>query len=86
MIAIIMIPNLVMAKDKFFIRATTRIVNGRMMCLKSNDKPKLSKKKKWHIDRECCLDYKEIPNPHCYYPPKYQFLINKYNQKYGDRN
>ena len=45
--------------------------NGRLVCAKKNDKPRKSKKNKGkHLDRECCLDPDEYPNPHCYYPPK----------------
>lgn len=78
----ILLPSVSLAKDN--IRAKTRIApNGKLMCYKSNDIPKVSKKKKkWHMDRECCLDPYEIPNKHCYYPPKYQFLITKYNIKF----
>lgn len=45
--------------------------DGRLVCAKKNDHPEKSKKnKKKHMDMECCLDPGEIPNPHCYYPPK----------------
>lgn len=48
-----------------------KIVNGRLVCDKKNDKPGKSKKnKKKHLDLECCLDPDEYPNPHCYYDPK----------------
>lgn len=47
-----------------------KIVNGRMVCDKKNDKPSKSKKTKHkHLDMECCLDPNEYPNPHCYYDP-----------------
>lgn len=58
--------------------------SGLRMCLNKKDKPKQSKiHKKWHVDRECCLDPYEKPNPHCYYGANYKNLLNKYYQKYG---
>lgn len=43
-------------------------VDGRWVCAKKNDKPKVSKKNEWgHVDRECCLDPDEIPHPRCDY-------------------
>lgn len=52
------------------ISAKTREENGRRVCEHKNDKGNKSKQdgKKVHIDRECCLDPDEIPNPRCYYP------------------
>lgn len=52
------------------ISADTREENGRRVCEKKKDKGKKSKQdgKDVHIDRECCLDPDEIPNPRCYYP------------------
>jgi len=53
------------------------------VCSKKNDKPhKSTQNKKWHLDRECCLDQYEIPNKACYYGKKYQKLILKYNLKF----
>ncbi|MDX9913130.1 MAG: hypothetical protein RBS77_00950 [Candidatus Moranbacteria bacterium] len=50
--------------------ASYKIVNGRMVCAKKNDKPgKSDKGKGKHLDMECCLDPDEYPNPHCYYDP-----------------
>jgi hypothetical protein len=50
--------------------ASYKVVNGRMVCAKKNDKPsKSDKNKKKHLDMECCLDPDEYPNPHCYYDP-----------------
>lgn len=50
------------------IAGEVKIVNGRPMCAKKNDKPKKSKQnKRAHIDRECCLDPDEVPNPRCVY-------------------
>jgi len=47
-----------------------KIVNGRMVFAKKNDKPSKSKKtNKKHLDMECCLDPDEYPNPWCYYDP-----------------
>lgn len=47
------------------IAAKVKVVNGRKMCAKKNDKPKKSDQhKRAHIDRECCLDPDEVPNPH----------------------
>lgn len=52
------------------ISAKTREENGRRVCEHKNDKGNKSKQsgKDVHIDRECCLDPDEIPNPRCYYP------------------
>lgn len=52
------------------ISAKTRQVDGRRVCEHKNDKGNKSKQdgKDVHIDRECCLDPDEIPNPRCYYP------------------
>lgn len=52
------------------ISAKTKEVNGRRVCEHKNDKGNKSKQsgKDVHIDRECCLDPDEIPNPRCYYP------------------
>jgi len=48
--------------------AETKIVGGRRVCAKKNDKPRKSKtNKKKHMDMECCLDPDEIPNPWCNY-------------------
>lgn len=45
-----------------------KMVNGKRVCAKKNDKPKESKKNKGrHLDMECCLDPDEYPNPHCTY-------------------
>jgi len=61
---------------------TNKLPNGLRVCALKNDKPKIStQNKKVHLDRECCLDNREIPNPRCYYPTKYQKLIDKYNTK-----
>lgn len=46
-------------------------VGGRLVCDKKDDNPgKSNQNKKKHLDRECCLDPDEYPNPHCYYDPK----------------
>ena len=69
-------------KPKIYAK-TIRLKNGLLMCANKKNKPKLSSKTiKWHMDTECCLDPHEIPNPMCYYPTKYQKLINKYNLKF----
>lgn len=48
-----------------------KVVNGKMVCAKDDDKPGKSKKGKGkHLDMECCLDPDEYPNPWCYYDPK----------------
>lgn len=48
-----------------------KIVDGKMVCAKKNDKPGKSKQDKGkHLDMECCLDPDEYPNPWCYYDPK----------------
>lgn len=45
-----------------------KLVNGRLVCAKKNDKPRKSKQNKGHhLDMECCLDPDEDPNPHCTY-------------------
>lgn len=68
----------------FPILSETKIApNGKPMCAKKNDKPHKSEKNpKWHPDNECCLDPYEIPNGACYYPAKYDKLINKYLTKF----
>lgn len=49
--------------------ASYKVIDGRLVCAKKNDKPsKSDKNKKKHLDMECCLDPDETPNPHCYYP------------------
>ena len=49
--------------------ASYKVVGGRKVCEKSNDRPSKSKQNKGrHMDMECCLDPDEYPNPHCYYP------------------
>lgn len=60
--------------------AETKIVSGKHVCAKKNDKPEKSKKNaKGHIDGECCLDPGETPNSLCYYPQaKYAKFIQKY--------
>ncbi|HPN96289.1 MAG TPA: hypothetical protein PLK35_00835 [Candidatus Moranbacteria bacterium] len=51
--------------------ASYKKVNGQRVCAKKNDKPGKSKQnKKKHMDRECCLDPDEIPNPWCTYNSK----------------
>lgn len=52
---------------------------GRRVCAKKNDKPSKSDKgKKKHLDRECCLDPDEYPNPWCHYPlEKYGKLLEE---------
>lgn len=45
-----------------------RVVGGKMVCAKKNDKPRKSKQHKGkHLDMECCLDPDETPNPWCTY-------------------
>ena len=51
------------------ISAKTREQDGRRVCagsLKTGEKSQQDKDV--HVDRECCLDKDEIPNPRCYYP------------------
>lgn len=51
------------------ISAKTRELNGRRVCAGSLKTGKKSKQDKdVHIDKECCLDEDEVPNPRCYYP------------------
>jgi hypothetical protein len=50
------------------ILAKVKMVNGRPMCAKKNDKGSKSDKYNYvHVDQECCLDPDEIPNPRCSY-------------------
>lgn len=43
-------------------------VNGQWVCANKKDKPgKSDKNRRAHIDRQCCLDPDEVPNPHCTY-------------------
>lgn len=45
-----------------------KVVGGKLVCAKKNDKPRKSKKNKpGHLDLECCLDPDERPNPWCTY-------------------
>jgi len=45
-----------------------KVVDGKMVCAKENDKPRKSKQNKGiHLDMECCLDPDEIPNNNCTY-------------------
>lgn len=47
---------------------SAKIVNGKLVCAKKNDKPRKSKQNKGkHLDMECCLDPDEYPNPWCTY-------------------
>lgn len=61
--------------------ADYKIIGGRLVCSKSNDKPGKSKKNnkgKIHMDMECCLDPDEIPNPNCYYSAaKYGKILSR---------
>lgn len=50
------------------IASEVEMINGKGVCGKKNDKGKKSSKNpKGHIDRQCCLDPDEIPNPRCLY-------------------
>ncbi len=47
---------------------SAKVVDGKLVCAKKNDKPRKSKKNKpGHLDLECCLDPDETPNPWCTY-------------------
>jgi hypothetical protein len=47
---------------------SAKVVGGKLVCAKKNDKPRKSKKNKpGHMDMECCLDPDERPNPWCIY-------------------
>lgn len=47
---------------------SAKVVGGKLVCAKKNDKPRKSKKNKpGHLDLECCLDPDERPNPWCSY-------------------
>lgn len=58
------------AKPKITARrpVAAKVVGGKLVCAKKNDKPRKSKKNKpGHMDMECCLDPDERPNPWCSY-------------------
>lgn len=60
----------VKAKPKITARkpVSAKIVGGKLVCAKKNNKPRKSKKGKGkHLDLECCLDPDERPNPWCTY-------------------
>ncbi|MEI6650784.1 MAG: hypothetical protein WCL23_05135 [Candidatus Moraniibacteriota bacterium] len=59
---------------------TYAVVNGRLVCEKSNDHPSESDThEKGHMDMECCLDPDEVPNPHCTYSsPIYAEMLKKF--------
>lgn len=47
---------------------SAKMVNGRAVCGHKKDKPRMSRKyDEVHVDRQCCLDPDEIPNPRCDY-------------------
>ncbi len=50
-----------------------KIVNGKYVCKKTHKeyvgKSKKNNKRYYHLDRECCLDPDEYPNPWCTYRP-----------------
>ena len=51
------------------IAGKVRKVDGRKVCAHKDDDPHDSyQDKEVHIDRQCCLDPDEVPNPRCYYP------------------
>jgi len=56
---------------------------NRRVCSSKSDNPHDSyQNKSIHIDKECCLDPDEIPNPRCYYSSsKYGKLLAKYEKK-----
>lgn len=65
---------------------TKKLSSGLRVCAEKNDKPHKSfKTQKWHMDRECCLDNREIPNPQCHYNLRYQKLINRYLIKFNKK-
>lgn len=52
-------------------RAETKKVNGLRVCTKKNDHGHESHNGSHpHMDRECCPDPDEWPNPRCYYTPE----------------
>jgi hypothetical protein len=52
-------------------RAETKKVNGLRVCAKRNNHGHESHNgSRSHMDRECCPDPDEWPNPHCYYTPE----------------
>lgn len=56
---------------------------GRKVCSSKSDDPhKSNQNTSVHIDKECCLDPDEIPNPRCHYSSnKYGKLLAKYEKK-----
>lgn len=55
---------------------TIKLPNGLRMCALKHDKPHKSfVHHKKHLDRECCLDPGEIPNPLCFYGVKYNKFL-----------
>lgn len=62
-------PNSIrLARSQAPLPVSAKKVNGQWVCANKNDKPgKSDKNKRAHIDRQCCLDPDEVPNPHCTY-------------------
>ena len=66
-----------LAVDYSIYARTLRHPSGLRMCARKHDKPTGSYHSKKHIDRECCLDKNEIPNPFCFYGSKYNKLLGR---------
>lgn len=62
-------PNSVrLAKVQAPLPISAKKVNGQWVCANKKDKGRKSdQNKRAHIDRQCCLDPDEVPNPHCTY-------------------
>lgn len=57
-----------LARSQAPLPVSAKKVDGRYVCAKKHDRgQKSDKNKRGHIDRECCLDPDEVPNPHCTY-------------------
>lgn len=62
-------PNSVrLVKAQAPLPVSAKKINGRYVCAEKSDSPRKSYKNgRAHIDRQCCLDPDEVPNPHCTY-------------------
>jgi hypothetical protein len=62
-------PNSVLlARSQSPLPVSAKKSGGRYVCAKKSDSgQKSDQNKRAHIDRQCCLDPDEVPNPHCSY-------------------
>ena len=54
---------------------TNKLPSGLRVCPVKSEHPQRGGQT--HIDEDCCADYNEYPNPHCYYPPKEMAILKK---------